>query len=426
MHTALPVLWDVIPLGGPAGPAASAPLLELGLLVATLALLGRLAARVGISPVPFYLLVGLAFGPRGVVPLAVSTAFVQTGAQIGVVLLLFTLGLQYTASEFLSSVRSAWRIGVADAALNLVPGIVGGLLLGWGPVAAVLLGGATYASSSGIAARLIDELGWLYHREMPIVLSVLVMEDLAMTAYLPLVAVLAAGQSPLVAAATVAIALVVVAGVLLLALRYRRVMSRLLTHGSEEVVLLSALGLVLLVAGLAERFHVSAAVGAFLVGIALTGPIADRLRALVSPLRSLFTAIFFVSFGLAVEPRALVAAAVPALALLAASGVTKLATGWWIARATGVVGRGRWRAGAILLARGEFSIVLAAFAGPAMGVVVGSGATAPVGAVVAAYVLLSAIAGPIAARVVDLAMAAATAAQPHRAPLSAESERVPF
>lgn len=382
----------------PAFAAADAEMpwvfVELGAALVGLAVLARLAHRLGFSAVPLYLLGGLAFGNGGLLPLRFSEGFVQVGAEVGVVLLLFMLGLEYTGDELRANLRTGLAAGVADFALNFPPGLLAGLLLGWGPLAAVLLGGVTWISSSGIIARVLGELGRLNCPETPAVLSVLVLEDLAMAVYLPLVAVLLLGQGPAAAAVSVAVALATVGVVLFVALRYGGAMSRLVAHESDEVILLSVFGLVLVVAGLAQRLRVSAAVGAFLVGVALSGPVSKRARRLLGPLRDLFAALFFLFFGLEIDPAALPPVLWPAAALGVVTAATKLLTGWWAARRAGLDARAGLRAGAALVARGEFSIVIA-------GLGVSAGLGPQLGPLAAAYVLLLAVLGPLLARWVE-------------------------
>src|SRR5262249_54648105 len=177
-----------------ADAAISSVFIELGAAVVGLALLARLAHRLGFSAIPLYLLGGLAFGNGGLLPLRFSEDFLHVGAEVGVILLLFMLGLEYTGEELRANLRTGFAAGVADFVLNFPPGAVAGWLLGWGPLASVLLGGVTYVSSSGIIARVLAELGRLNSPETPVVLSILVLEDLAMAVFLPLVAVLLVGQ----------------------------------------------------------------------------------------------------------------------------------------------------------------------------------------------------------------------------------------
>ncbi len=367
-----------------------AVLLELGAIILGLGVAGRFASRLGISPIPLYLLAGLAFGEGGVLPLDTTEEFVEVGAEIGVVLLLLTLGLEYTPAELSGTMRTNYRAGLVDLALNATPGAVAGLLLGLGPAGVLTLAGVTYISSSGIVAKLLGDLGRVANRETPPVLAILVFEDLVMAVYLPVLAAVLAGMSVLGTSTSVVVSLAVVGLVLLAAFRFGDRISALVFSSDSEQMILRVLGLTLLVAGVAQQLQVSAAVGAFLVGIAISGPAAESARGLVSPLRDLFAAVFFVTFGLRTDPGAIAPELVPALALAAVTIATKAWTGWWAAGRAGIGPRGRLRAGGALVARGEFSIVIA-------GLAVTAG-VAGVGPLATAYVLVMAVAGPLLAR----------------------------
>ena len=373
----------------PGAHGSSFLFVELGLVLVGLAVLARLGSRWGFSAIPLYLLAGLAFGNGGLAPLRLSENFVHVGAEIGVLLLLFMLGLEYTGDELKKSLRLGLTAGVIDFALNFTPGLAAGLLFRWPPLAAVLLGGITYVSSSGVIAKVLSELKRMDNPEMPLVLSLLVQEDLAMAVYLPLVAVLLSGGGIVRIVLSVGIAIAVVSIALLTALRWGTQISRFVAHESDEIILLTTVGGVLLVAGVAERFQVSAAIGAFLFGIALSGSVAEKSHRLVSPLRDLFAAMFFFFFGLQIDPATLVPALPFALGLGAVTILTKVLTGYWAGGILGLDRRGRIRAGAELIARGEFSIVIAG-----LGVAIEE----RLGPVSAAYVLLMAIAGPVLAR----------------------------
>jgi monovalent cation:H+ antiporter-2, CPA2 family len=366
-------------------------LAEIGAIILALGLLGRLAGRYGQSPIPLYLLAGLAFGHGGLLPLSASEEFISTGAEIGVVLLLLTLGLEYTAAELVTSLKTHYPAGAIDFVLNALPGAAAALLLGWGPVAAVALAGITWVSSSGVIAKVLRDLGRIGNRETPVVLTILVLEDLSMAVYLPILTALLAGVGLATGSLTLVAALAAAGGVLFVALRYGRVISRFISHDDPEKLLLVVLGLTLLVAGLAQKLQVSAAVGAFLVGIALSGEVAEGARVLVSPLRDLFAAVFFVFFGLSTDPAQIPPVLLPAVILAVVTVATKIATGYWATRRAGIAARGRWRAGGALVAHGEFSIVIA-------GLAVAAGNGARLGALATAYVLILVIVGPLAAR----------------------------
>lgn len=362
---------------------------EIGAAIILLALLARLANRWGFSAIPLYLVLGLAFGNGGLLPLQLSQNFIGMGAKIGVLLLLFMLGLECNGDELMKNLRFGLPAGGADFVLNFAPGLIMGLLLKWKPLAAILLGGITYISSSGVIAKVLSELKRINNPETPMVLAVLVLEDLAMAVYLPLVGVTLLGGGPAKVAISVAVAVGVVMLVLFLALKYGRQLSKFVAHESDEIILLTTFGSVLLVAGLAERFQVSAEIGAFLVGIALSGPIAEQSHRLLAPLRDLFAATFFFFFGLEINPATLPPALPLALALGLVTAFTKVLTGYWAAKRAGIDRRGSVRAGMALVARGEFSIVIAGL---------GSGIEPKLGPLAAAYVLFLAILGPFLAR----------------------------
>ncbi|GGQ46514.1 cation:proton antiporter [Couchioplanes azureus] len=371
-------------------------LIEVGALLFALGMLGRLGRRIGLSPIPLYLLAGLAFGHGGLVPLSASEQFIEVGAEIGVILLLVMLGLEYSASELVGNLRAAAPAGLIDALLNALPGAAFALLLGWGWEAAVVLAGITWVSSSGVIAKVLADLGRLGNRETPVILSVLVIEDLAMAFYLPLVTAVLAGAGLLGGAKALAVAVLTVVAVLVVAIRYGNAISNFVSVKDAEALLLSVLGLTLFVAGVAAELHVSAAVGAFLVGIALSGQVAHSAVQMLSPLRDLFAAVFFVFFGLSTDPAAMPPVLLPALGLAALTMLTKILTGVFGARRRGIALPGQVRAGLALMPRGEFSIVIA-------GLAVASGVEPELAPLATAYVLITVVTGPLLARLPDYA-----------------------
>lgn len=369
--------------------------IEIGAIALVLAVLARLAARLGITAIPLYLLAGLAVGEGGFAPLDVSEDFISLAAEIGVLLLLLALGLEYTAGELRQGLRTGLLPGVVDAVANFLPGLTAGLLLGWGAPAAVLLGGVTWVSSSGIVSKVLVDLDRLGNRETPAVLNLLVIEDLAMAVFLPVAAALATGRDLQATLLTVGIALAAVALIMLVALRLGDHLSTLLAPGTDEALLLAVFGLTLLVGGLAQQLEVSAAVGAFLVGLAISGPAQERAGALMVPLRDLFAAVFFFFFSFQVRPGDLPDALLPAAAIALVAIAGKLLAGWVAAGRLGVGRAGRLRAGATLVARGEFSVVIAS-----LGASLAHGQE--LGALTAAFVLITAVVGPVAARFVGV------------------------
>ncbi|GAA2788993.1 cation:proton antiporter [Saccharopolyspora taberi] len=364
-------------------------LMELGIVLAALGAAGTLTRRFGVSPVPLYLLVGLAMGEGGLAPLPAAGEFVEVGASIGVVLLLLSLGLEFSVEEFTVTLRRHVPSGLVDLVANAAPGAVAGWLLGLGGTGIVALAGVTWVSSSTIVSRLLDDLHRLGYRETPVVLSILLLEDFAMAVYLPVLTVLAAGGGVLRGVASVAVALGVLAVALVASHRWGHRVGHLVDDRDTEQLLLRIVGLALIVAAAAELAGTSAAVGAFLVGLAVTGPLAGRLRTVIAPLRDLFAAAFFLAIGLSVPPASLVPLLPVALLLAVVSTGTKMLTGWYAAARQGSGLRGKLRAGTVLSVRGEFSIIivgLVALPGSPLG---------PLGPLATAYVLVLAVAGPL-------------------------------
>ena len=210
-----------------------------------------------------------------------------------------------------------------------------------------------------------------------------------MAAYLPLLAVLATGGTFLQALLGMAIAISALVFAFVVSYRWGHHVGRLVVHPDNEQLLLRILGLTLIVAALAEFIHASAAVGAFLVGLTLTGEAAERARTVLTPLRDLFAAIFFLAIGVSVDPAALIPMLPVAAALAVATAATKVLTGQFAARRDGVGRPGQLRAGTALIARGEFSLVIIGLVGASV---------EALEAVATPYVLILAMVGPVLAR----------------------------
>ena len=211
---------------------------EIGAVALVLSVLARLASRVHVSPIPLYLLAGLAIGKGGVAPLDVSADFISIAGDIGVLLLLLTLGLEYSGEQLRSGLRTGAGVGVVDLALCFTPGFLVGLALGWDVKAALLLGGVTWISSSGVVAKVLTDLGQMRDAATPRLLNVLVIEDLAVAVYLPVVGALVASHTVGGTVVTIAVAVAALAVCLTAAIVWGDRLSRLLHNaGIDSVVL---------------------------------------------------------------------------------------------------------------------------------------------------------------------------------------------
>ena len=348
-----------------ASPETSAQLAEIGAALLVLGLVAFLANKMKFSVVPLYLLIGLTLGNGGFIPLSLSEEFLVTGAQIGAIMLLLLLGLEYSAYDLAKSFKERKSAGVIDVIANATPGFLIGFALGWGIPGALALAGITYVSSSGIAAQLIKEMGFRKSEVSKRAIGVLVFEDLALAPYLPLLSAVILGVSVWSGLLTVGLALAITGLVILVSFKGSSRFQKFLDPNEPGGLLLIVFGTALLAAGLADLVGFSGVVAAFLIGLLLTGEVAEAARSRLMPLRDIFAAIFFLFFGITTDPAELPGVLPLALALTVVGIAGKYAVGWWVTR--DLTDRlAVWRTTAFLIPRGEFSIVIAALAAPAV------------------------------------------------------------
>ncbi|MFZ9926747.1 MAG: cation:proton antiporter [Candidatus Nanopelagicaceae bacterium] len=335
-------------------------LLEIGGVLLLLGTIAFIAARIALSAVPLFLALGLAFGQGGVAPLELSAQFLNTGAQIGAILLLLLMGLEYSAREISETFRSSKSVILLDLIINGIPGALIALVLGWGLQGALLLGGITYVSSSGIASELIRESGWARSQVAKRTIAVLVSEDLILAPYLPLLTSTVLGVGLISGLISVSVALVITGFILLISVKRENFFSQVFRRYSASALLLTVFGSALVAAGAAGLAGFSGAIAAFLVGLLLTGEVATAVRTRLAPLRDFFAAIFFIFFGLSVDPSEIVKVLPLALLITVLGGAGKFFIGWWTAR--DLQDPMSWRrVGSFLIPRGEFSVIIAGF-----------------------------------------------------------------
>ena len=301
-------------------PTDSVRLAEIGAALLILGIVAFIANRLKFSVVPLYLLIGLAIGDGGLVPMELSEEFLDTGSQIGAIMLLLLLGLEYSAYDLSKAFKERKSAGLIDFLANSIPGFVLGLLLGWGIAGAFALAGITYVSSSGIAAQLIKEMGWRRSEVAKRATGILVFEDLALAPYLPLLTSVVLGVAAWSGFLSVAIALAITGLVILISFKGSSKLVKILDPSEPGGLLLTVFGAALLAAGLADLVGFSGVVAAFLIGLLLTGEVAETARARLSPIRDIFAAIFFLFFGLSVSPAEMIQV-LPLALLLAALGI---------------------------------------------------------------------------------------------------------
>ncbi len=337
---------------------------ELGSILIGLGIAAYLATKLRISVVPIFLIAGLFFGNGGIVDLELSDQFLDLGAQWGAILLLLMLGLEYSAEELFDSVKKRKSLGIVDLIVNFLPGALFGIFLGWGVVGALTLGGITYVSSSGIASQLIKDSRSEGKESTKRAVSVLIIEDLFLAPYLPILSALLASLGVLTGLISVSVALIVTGFALLIGAKGIHIPHAPMIMGDTATVLLTVFGSALVASGVATYFGFSGAVAAFLVGLLLTGDLAIVARVRLAPLRDLFAAIFFLFFGLSTDPADIPTVLLPAVLLTILGVASKWFTAWWAVKDLSE-SDATWRAASLLISRGEFSMVIAGLAATA-------------------------------------------------------------
>jgi len=284
-------------------------LFEIGLAVAAIALAGAVAARVGLSVIPAYIVAGVLLGPaQPLASLGVPLPVVSDGevidllAELGVVFLLFFLGLEFSVDQLLRDSRKISTVGGIDFVVNFGIGIAIGLAFGWTPIETLFLAGLVYISSSAIVTKSLIETGWIANDESGPILGTLVFEDILIAVYLALLAAVTSGGGLQSAATAVGVAFVFLGGLTAVAWYGSAWFERLFATGSDELFVLRVVGLTTLVAGAALALGVSEAVAAFFFGTGLSQTShVERIEHLISPARDLFAAVFFFAIGLSTD-----------------------------------------------------------------------------------------------------------------------------
>jgi K+:H+ antiporter subunit KhtU len=363
----------------------------------TLVAASVLAGRLRLSAIPIFIVAGILLGPSPGFPTIIEPSEgTDLLARLGIVLLLFFLGLEFSLDRLTAARRMVVMGGLIDLVLNAGLGLLVGIaLVGPGPEA-VLMAGLIYISSSGIVTRALFDLRRLGDDETDLVLGVLVFEDLAIAVFLGVAAALASGESVSGAeiAATAGIALAFVVAFLLVGRWAHHAIDRIGPRLDREQLLLGALAIALGGAALGEAAGLSEAVGALLAGILLSGSeVRNQIEQQLLGLRDFAAAIFFFAFGLEIDLGEAPDAAEWLLLAVPVAVAGKLAGGYLAGRSTGFTSRESVNVGAALVARGEFTIILATVA--TGGVALDPAFRELVGPFAGLFVLATAVAGVV-------------------------------
>ena len=336
-------------------------LFEFAILLGVLGLAAVVSIALRMPVVPLYIGAGAALG--GIIE---SDEIIHFLGSLGVVFLLFSMGLAFSQSSISREPGRFMRSGSIDFLLNFPIGLIVGRLLGWSWTESYCLAGVLYMSSSAVVSKCIVDFKRATRPETETVLSIMVFEDLVIAGYLVILNALIAGGPELGAAAIagqLARAALFIGLLFILAHRFQGTLERLISHRSEEAFTLVLFAFVLLIASSAIAVGISEAVGAFLAGLVIgSTKLRERAASTLLPFQTLFAALFFVSFGMGLEIRSMGQVLVPALLLIAIGVASKVSGGFLAGRALAIPSRTSLVVGLSLIPKGEFSIVIAALA----------------------------------------------------------------
>jgi len=338
-------------------------LTELAVTVALLGSLGLVARRLGLSAIPAYLLAGILLGPNEPKEIALISPSEVTDfvAELGLVFLLFFLGLEFSLSRLRSTGRHIGLGGTVDLVANLGLGLaVGVAVFGWS-FAALILAACIYVSSSAIAVKGLVDFRRLGDDETDLVLAILVFEDLVVALMLGFSAAGGGGASDTLVLLAKALGFITVG---LAASRWlARPLDRALDRLPLEFFLLAVFGFLIGSAAVAEELGLSEAIGAMMAGIVLSETsVRDQVEERFFSFRDIFAALFFFVFGLSIDVSAIGDVGWLVALAVALTLVGKLGGGWVAGRVGGFTSRQSFNAGVALVAHGEFTIILAQLA----------------------------------------------------------------
>jgi len=371
--------------------------LEVGLALSLIALAALISTRLRFSVVPLLILAGMVVGPHApkIGPLDFrfieSAPLIEFMGRVGVLFLLFYLGLEFSVSRLIKSGKSIVVGGSIYIGINFLLGLGYAALLGWPFKEVLVAAGITTISSSAIVAKVLFDLRRTANPETEMILGIIMFEDVFLAVYLSLVSgmVLSGATSIGGVLKSAGLALAFILGFIGLGRLAVPLLNRAFRISSNEVFLLVLFACLFLVAGLGETIHVAEAIGALLLGLVLAETEhGDRIEHLIVPFRDFFGALFFFGFGLTIDPFALGGAVWPVLGAVVVTLIGNITAGI-LAGKSARLGMGpSLNVGLTIVSRGEFSIIMANLAR--------SGGLLPVLQPFAAlYVLILAVLGPL-------------------------------
>ena len=338
-------------------------LAELAVTIALLGVLGLAASRFGLSAIPAYLLAGVILGPNepSFIQLVQPSEVTDFVAEVGLIFLLFFLGLEFSVDRLVRSGRHVGLGGAADFVINAGLGLLVGVAAFGVSFAALVVAACIYVSSSAIAVKALTDFRRLADDETDLVLAILVFEDVVIAAVLGFVAT--GGGEVSATAGVTAKALAFVAVSLAASKWLGAHIGRLLERLELEFFLLAVFGFVAGMSAIAIELGMSEAIGALMAGVVLSeSGVREEIEQRFFAVRDVFAALFFFAFALTIDLGALGEVGWIVLVALIVTVLGKVGVGMVAGRIGGFAARQGMNAGAALVAHGEFTIIIAQLA----------------------------------------------------------------
>jgi CPA2 family monovalent cation:H+ antiporter-2 len=334
-------------------------ILEVGLAFLIITLGGYIAYHARQPVVPAFILVGMFFGPYGL-KIVSSSEIIIFMAELGVIMLMFFLGLEFSLKRLLGAKKTLKIAGILDLAINFTFGLIFGFLLGFSVLESLFLAGIVYMGSSGIITKALIDLKRIVYPEADIILAIMVFEDIFIAIFLALISGIAIAGGEGLVLISVFKAVVFCLIFLIVAKKYNRIVDRIIDIRSDELFLIFLFALVILVSAIAQRIGMSEAIGAFFLGLAFSETKqVERMEKKIVPLRDLFACMFFFAFGMMIDVSTFAGIIGIAAFFVPLIVLSKIASGYLSAYMLGFKKKSALFIGFGTIARGEFSIILA-------------------------------------------------------------------
>ncbi len=373
---------------------------EVGVALVLVAIASVIAGKLKFSIIPFLILVGMLVGPHAPTIGIIDLTFVESAeiisflGQIGVLFLLFYLGLEFSVNKLVQSGPSIIFGGTVYVVLNFAFGLAYGFVMGLPLYETLIIAGMFSVSSTAIVAKVLVDLRRTGNPETELILGMILFDDIFLAVFLSVMSGLLLGGATS-AGGTVLSVLMSIGYMLVFFVIARKgtpILNKLLNITSDEIFIIVVFAALFFVAGFSETLYVAQAIGALLFGLALSETEqSKRIERLVTPFRDFFGALFFFSFGLTIDPLSLGGAVWMALGAVALTILANVVAGMIAGRKAGYSHKASSNIGLTIMARGEFTIIVANLG-------ISAGLASIIKPFSALYVLILAILGPLCAK----------------------------